>query len=137
MSVKILWYEINDENKILWKVNRGLYAYLGPENEILYIGKVNGTTVRQRFQPSAKPNLWNFIVNGLGHSYVSVIVGFVELPEGFRHSRQRLSDIESLLIYEIKPPGNVACRNTRISRPGLTVTCRGKWDYHRKKFLDN
>lgn len=136
MSVKIKWYWIDDETELLWSVNRGLYAYVSPKGEILYIGKVNGTTVRKRFQPSAKPSLWNFIVNGLGHNYVKVMVGLVELPLGSRHSRQLLSDIESLLIYEIKPPGNVACRNTRISRVGLSISCNGDWNYFRKKFFD-
>lgn len=137
MLVKVTWYEINDENKILWNLKRGLYIYLGPGDEILYIGKVDGTTVRKRFQPSAKPALWNFIVNDLGISEVRIIAGLVELPEGARHLRQRLSDIESLLICEVKPPGNIACRETRISRPGLSVFCCGDWSYYRSKFLDS
>jgi hypothetical protein len=136
MAVKITWYVIDDENKSLWQVNRGLYAYLSLENEILYIGKVNGTTVRRRFQPSAKPVLWDFIVNDLGHTHVKVIVGLIDLPQGSRHSKQLLSDIESLLIYEIKPPGNVACRDTRISRPGLSIICYRDLHYFRKKFRD-
>ena len=136
MTIKITWYEINDDNQVLWQVNRGLYAYLGPNNEVLYIGKVNGTTIRTRFQASAKPALWNFIVNDLGIDEVTILAGLVELPEGSKHSRQRLSDIESLLIYEIKPAGNIACRDSRICRPGLNILCRGDWRYHRRKFLD-
>lgn len=137
MLVKVTWYEINDENKILWKISRGLYGYLGPADKILYIGKVDGTTVRKRFQPSAKPELWDFFVNDLEISEVRIIAGLVELPKGSRHSRQLLSDIESLLICNIQPPGNIACRNTRISRPGLSVFCCGDWSYYKSKFLDS
>lgn len=136
MEVEIEWYVINDKNEHLWNVNRGLYAYLDDEDEILYIGKVDGTTVRKRFQPSAKPELWNFIVDDLELNYVTVVVGLVEFPEGFKHSRQKLADIESLLINSIKPCGNVSSRNTRISRPGLSVYCYGDWYYSEENFLD-
>lgn len=137
MSIKIRWYKIDEDNKILWRVNRGIYAYLSPYGEILYIGKVNGTTVRKRFQRSAKSRYWDFVENDLGHFETEVMVGIIEFPEGSRHSRQKLSDIESLLINKIQPSGNIACRSTRISRPGLTVTCCGNWHYTRKKFVDS
>lgn len=137
MRVRITWIRIEEGTKLLWTINRGLYAYLGPDGDILYIGKVNGSTVRKRFQLSAKPDLWNFIANDLGHAELEVIVGILELPEGARQSRQLLSDIESLLIHKIKPPGNIACRNTRIARPGLSIRCTGDWAYFRNAFFDS
>lgn len=136
MSIKITWYRIDEHNEFLWDVNRGLYAYLGAEDEFLYIGKVDGRTIRQRFQRSAKPHYWDFVEANLGYFETEVIVGIVELPQGSRHSRQLLSDIESLLINEIQPLGNIACRNTRISRPGLSFKCCGDWNYNKKTFTD-
>ena len=136
MSIKITWYRIDENNEFLWDVNRGLYAYLGTKDEFLYVGKVDGTTVRKRFQRSAKPHYWDFVENDLGYFETEVLVGIVKLPQGSKHSRQLLADIESLLINQIQPLGNIACRNTRISRPGLSIKCYGDWDYDKKTFID-
>lgn len=136
MQVQVSWFRIEDGTEILWKVNRGLYAYLTLDDEIIYIGKVSGKTVRQRFYLSAKPNLWSLVESNFGHTDVQVLVGIVDLPPGNRFSRQLLSDIESLLIYNIAPAGNKSCRNTRISRPGLSVKCGGYWPHFDKKFVD-
>lgn len=135
MLVKITWYKIDENNYYLWQVNRGLYIYKSKYDEILYIGKVDGTTVRQRAQPSAKPNVWNRIYNERGNIEFNVFVGLIELPKGNRLSRQLLVDIESLLIYEIQPVGNNACTKSRISRPGLYVKNFGNWS-HNRVFLD-
>ena len=80
--IKIEWKDVmTDEN--LWRINCGLYAYLAPDGqEILYIGKVDGTTVRQRWQRSAKPAFWGYIENDLGVNEHIVLVGLITLRKG-------------------------------------------------------
>jgi hypothetical protein len=133
---EIIWKRIRADRDPLWNVQRGVYAYTSDLGEILYIGKVHGTTVRRRTQPSAKPRLWNFLLDELGIYEFGVIVGLVQLEPGKKMSRFLLADIESLLINQIGPCGNISCRDTRISRPGLLVKCKGSWTYSQKTFRD-
>lgn len=54
-----------------------------------------------------------------------------------RLTRELLSDIESLLICEVKPWGNIQCQLSRIARPGLKVVCGSDWPLSIKVFSDN
>ena len=135
MFISVDWRIIEDDSLELWNVSRGLYCY-SVDDTILYIGKVDGTTVRQRWNRSAKASLWDFVENELGIFEHTTTVGLLRLPESRRFSSQILADVESLLISEIQPHGNVACKSTRISRPGVTVTCTGDWFYRQREFLD-
>lgn len=134
--IKIEWKDVmTDEN--LWRINRGLYAYLAPDGqEILYIGKVDGTTVRQRWQRSAKPAFWGYIENDLGVNEHIVLVGLITLEKGRHLTSQLIADIESLLIYKLGITGNIQSRKSRISRPGMIVTCSGSWPSKRRQFTD-
>jgi len=137
MQVTVFWSQLDNEGENpLWKANRGLYAYVGPYNEVLYIGKVDGTTVRQRWNRSGKEAFWNVLERKRGIFKHAVIFGEIELENGSRLTRELLADIESLLINRVQPWGNIQCVNTRIERPGLRVKCGGDWPLPRRNFRD-
>jgi hypothetical protein len=140
MSAVIVNWQQPDSDPRLWNVSRGLYAYLNlnkdEENEILYIGKVDGTTIRQRWCRSGKKGFWDALENERQIYTHSIIVGLFELPAGQRLSRELVTDVESLLINRLCPWGNIQCRNSRISRPGLKVYCKGDWPLQRNVFVD-
>jgi hypothetical protein len=136
MKVIIEWRFIRGDSDPLWKVERGLYAYIRDDSkEILYIGKVDGTTVRQRWQ--RKPDLWNYVEKELGIHKHAVIVGDIILDPNQRLTRELLADIESLLINQLRPSGNIQSRHSRISRPGLVVSFTGEWPLGKKRFFDD
>lgn len=115
-----------------------LYLYLDrSSNSILYLGKADRYTVRQRLRGSHKDAVFDHIVNSLGIRRLEVLVGQLCLPEGSRFSRQLLGDVEALLIHRLRPPCNI--QNTRsrpITRPGLSVACTGHWPAARARFID-
>jgi hypothetical protein len=83
----------------------------------------------------AKPEFWEYL-DQRGMDAHAVLVGDVELAPGRRLSRELLADIESLLIKRLRPAGNIQAIRSRISRPGLDVTCEGDWPHERRRFLD-
>src|SRR4051812_30954172 len=139
MQVTVNWQFIADDDDPQWRYNCGLYAYLDPADfEILYIGKVYGCTVRQRHSASDKGGLWDYL-NSLGIENHHVLVGTVALRPGSSPSRltgQMIADVESLLINQTQPRGNIQCRGSRIMRPGMRVTCAGAWPLEQRVFLD-
>lgn len=142
IEVTVNWQQPNgEENSWLWGVSRGLYAYLnldsGDDEEILYIGKVDGTTVRRRWNRSGKQGFWDSLEQERGIYSHGIIVGLIEVPAGRRLSRELITDIESLLINRLCPWGNIQCRNSRISRLGLTVKCEGVWPLGECLYVDN
>jgi hypothetical protein len=121
-----------------WDYNSALYAYLRPRSaEILYIGKADGRTIWQRLNDPDKNSLWHHLSKHYQVRGLRVIVA--EFETDMRITRQLVYDIETLLIYSIKPVGNEqATRSRNISRPGLVVLCRGKaWPYPQRKFRDD
>ncbi|MBI4248986.1 MAG: hypothetical protein HY611_05740 [Elusimicrobia bacterium] len=114
-----------------------MYAYSTADlREILYIGKVDGTTIRQRWNRQAKANFWNDLEKKRKIYKHSVFAGEAGLPPNARLSMELLADIESLLIKRIAPWGNIQSRTARISRPGLRVRCLGDWPLRKREFLD-
>lgn len=137
MLITVHWSPLDNEGESpLWFANRGLYAYVGPKNEMLYIGKVDGTTVRQRWNRSRKEAFWNDLERERGVFKTAVIFGEIELETGSRLTRELLADIESLLIKRVQPWGNIQSRNTRIRRPDLHVRCAGSWPLQKSQFYD-
>ena len=141
ITVTVNWQRVDhDDESGLWNVSRGLYAYLnldaGEGEEILYIGKVDGTTVRRRWNRSGKQGFWDSLERERGIHSHGVIVGLIGLPAGRRLSGELVGDVESLLINRLCPWGNIQCRVSRISRPGLTVKCVGDWPAERQIFVD-
>jgi hypothetical protein len=121
-----------------WDYDLALYAYLRPHSsEILYIGKANGRTIWQRLNDPDKEKLWRHLSQHYQVKGIRVIVA--EFETDLRITRQLVYDVESLLIYSIKPVGNEqAIRSRNISRPGLVVRCRGNaWPYPQWTFRDD
>jgi hypothetical protein len=134
MSIEIQWTTLLAESEE-WHHAHVLYAYLDPEtDEILYVGMAWRRTVRQRFTDRDKRSLFNFLFNERGVRGVKVLVGSVWMDG--RLTRQLLSNVESLLIKRLKPAGNVMCRTSRLSRPGMRLECFHEWPDERTRFVD-
>ncbi len=128
MDIEVCWAAIDGDDDATWDQTRVLYAYLAPgDQEILYIGKADGTTVRERWNWSAKKEFWMALERERGIKCPVVIVGEIYSDEDVRLTRELLADIESLLIIKEAPWGNVQSTQSRISRPGLRVECSGNW----------
>lgn len=142
IEVTINWQRVDEgDSSGLWNVSRGLYSYLnldaGDEEEILYVGKVDGTTVRKRWCRSGKEGFWGSLETERGIYSHGVIVGLIGLPARRRLSRELITDVESLLINRLCPWGNIQCRLSRTSRPGLTVRCVGDWPLGQHIYVDD
>jgi hypothetical protein len=136
MIVWISWCRLDRPGHPGWVENQGLYAYTCPDDpEILYIGKVDGTTVRQRWKQHRDDVLYALELRR-GISEVSVLFGDISLENRNGLTRELLADIESLLIVHVRPWGNIRSRRSRVSRPGLKVICEGEWPLERREFLD-
>lgn len=132
------WRFLGDDDDDGWDQLRCLYAYHAPRaSEVFYIGKAWGKTVYQRWLREAKEKFWNDLERDRGISSHRPAIGTVALLEGNRLSHALLCDIESLLIQQLQPWGNIQCRFTRIARPDLVVTCRGaSWRNQPRMFRD-
>lgn len=121
-----------------WTESRCLYAYLAPQHdEILYLGKAWGETVRGRWAHESKWDFWDDLETLRNIRAHRAIIGRVVLPPGRCLSHELLCDIESLLIFKLQPWGNIQCSVTRTSRPGSRVACVGDWPLRRSKFQDD
>ena len=141
MLVTVTWSEVQGDDDPQWTNNCGLYAYLTPDwQEILYIGKVDGCTVRRRWNAPDKTAFWRDLERKRQIFKHILIFGEIELDvtDVFtpRLTRQKIADIESLLIHEVQPWGNVAAKSSRISRTGMIVTCAGTWPLEERIYLD-
>jgi len=138
MKFSIEWHGITlSSSKADW--SNVLYAYVEPyEDTIVYIGKADRQTIRQRLSGTHKDKVWRDLAEA-GVDRYALLAGDVtsDADEIGRFTWQMLADIESLLIYRLKPIGNI--QNTRsrpISRPGMTVSCEGVWPHRRTEFRD-
>ena len=134
MGIKINWEKLGPQSEG-WNYRHVLYAYLDSrDNEIVYIGLAWHRTVHQRLKDTDKHDLFEFFRDELGIRSVTILVGDVEMDG--RLTRQLLSDVESLLIKRIKPAGNIMCRRSRITRPGMRLQCEKHWPHKRLRFID-
>jgi hypothetical protein len=134
-EVVLDWHRIKTKSDPHWFYTCAIYAYLAPRGrEVLYIGKADGCTVRRRWLE--KDSFWSDLERQRNIMSHDVIVAEVLAQVGCRLTRELLCDVESLLIWELKPWGNIQCRSTRIQRPGLVVSCRGAWPGARRRFRD-
>ncbi len=136
VDVEVEWALIASDDDPLWSWRRVLYAWTHPEShEIVYIGKADYRSVRQRFACPAKDGVWSHLSRCYGIDEVDVRVG--EIFTEARLTPQLLDDVESLLIYHLRPCCNVSCTSNRIQRPGLRVTCTADWPISRARFVDH
>jgi hypothetical protein len=137
LRVEIPWVQLRQDREPLWQANLCLYAYLHPERDwLLYIGKADLQTVRQRLHGDHKDALFDFFWERYGIDEVRVLQGDLVLEDGRHRSAQLLADVETLLIIRLQPPGNVANTRSRTFRPGLRVRCTGEWPFRRAGFHD-
>ncbi len=138
--LEIVWAELDDDDEA-WDEVRCLYAYIEPESdEVLYIGKAWGKTLRERLDAPDKDEVFARLKAAgydLNDDGVGVLIGRVTLEPGMRLTKELLKDIESLLIYEIEPEGNEQNIYSRGSwRSGLEVRCKGDWPHPLNTFVD-
>ena len=136
MNIEIKW-EYTGEGEESLGFSRVLYAYLHPgTSDILYIGKADHCTVKERLFGAHKEEIFEEMVRNFGITELHTIVGVLYVPENRRYSSELLADIESLLIVKVQPSYNIQSRKSRISRPGLEIRCIGEWPHVREHFVD-
>lgn len=139
MRINVRW-AILDDSDLRWEWTLALYAYLTPSfKEILYIGKSYDSTIRQRWLASDKQRFWSDLEHQRGiYEHVVIVGGITLIGERYtpRITSQKVADVESLLICQVQPWGNIACKKTRIERPGLVVKCTGAWPLRNKTYRD-
>src|SRR5439155_20708497 len=92
-----------DLNRAPWRWSRCLYAYLHPATQgVLYIGKADDLTVRQRFVSNFKRKFHDLYAR-LDILKFDVIAADIELTTGARVTRHWFDDLESLLIFRLQP----------------------------------
>ena len=137
MRVDLEWMVLRNGDPE-WGATRCVYAYADPDDgELLYIGKADGPSIRARWRCSDKQALRSFLRDGGQRTKIRVFAGFPDLPRNARLTRELLCDIESLLIYHLRPRGNIQAIHSRIRRPGLTVRCWSDWPHRRTLFVDD
>ena len=137
MRVEVEWKGL-EAGGSLWRDAHCLYAYVDADGErLLYVGKADFQTVRQRLGCRGKDDLFEYFRRGLRVDAFRVMHARPWLDEGRRLTSELLADVESLLILRLRPFGNVACTRSRISRPGLSVVCVGDWPFARRRFRDS
>lgn len=135
VDVSIKWLPVCALNDPLWSFRGVLYAICRPRTcRILYIGKADYSSVRERFRCRSKDLLWNFLESEYGVSGTTLRVGGISTD--LRLTTELLSDVESLLIGQVQPVGNIQAMSSRTSRPGLRVSCTGDWPHRKKLFID-
>ena len=137
LPIVVDWTGLKSHWNPLWLASLCLYAYGHVRVPILYIGKCGCTsTVDSRWNCAHKDDLFDFFEDEYGIRKVAILHGKIIVPAGRRLSPELIRDIESLLIYRLCPPGNIACTRSRTRRPGLRVKCTGHWPLKRDWFWD-
>ncbi|SRR6266508_3767621 len=135
MLVEVEWTHLHIKRHPLWEGQFCLYVYLHPTSPwLLYIGKADYSTVRQRMYGDHKAQLWADLEGAYAVEDVRVMHGAL-VVDG-RRSSELLSDVESLLIKRLQPFGNIQSTRSRIPRPGMRVHCLGDWPFKRWRFHD-
>lgn len=129
MNVNIDWHRISGDRDPLWDKSRALYAYFRGK-KLLYIGKAEEKTIRQRYTATDKKKLYDWLTERHEMSVDSfeVLVGVPQAEAGYRVTYRVLRDLEALLIYRLRPIGNIrGIMSSQIWRPGMKVFCNGAW----------
>lgn len=136
MEVEVNWKYVEDGTEEL-DFCRVLYAYIHPDGEdILYIGKADKCSVRERLDGRHKEEIFKYFEDELELQEMGLLVGELLLPEQRNYSSELLTDVESLLINKLDPCANISSTKTRISRPRLSVLCIGEWPDEEYEFFD-
>lgn len=140
MDIEVNWERIRGSRDPNWDQSRCLYAYCGPTSpHIHYIGMTYDMDIAGRWHGEHKDGVFERMYRSAGLSEIDVVVlsGYIDLEPGRNLSEQLLCDIESLLIHELQPCGNVRSTRTRNrGRRDMTVMCTGDWPITQKEFQD-
>lgn len=137
MRVDVRWRRLREPSEDGgWQQQCALYAFYSPVEELMYLGKADFCSIAERSTPSAKRSILDRYVQETDHKEFIPAIGELELSDRHRFSSLLLSDVESLLINQLKPLLNTQCMTTRISRPGLVVCCQGYWPSEQNWFYD-
>jgi hypothetical protein len=132
--IEVLWSELDDDADPLWSGQYCLYAYLHARRDwLLYLGKANFASVRNRLGGAKKAQLFADIDLRYGTDGVRVLHGKLLLERGSRLTSELLADVESLLVLRLAPFGNTQSLKSD-SRSGLRVHCVGDWPFNRFRF---
>ena len=124
MLVNVEWGSHAD----LLHERRALYLIAHPRRwEPIYIGKADGTSVRERQVASDKLRMFRDLERQRGVYEHRLLVGLIDTAH--RLTRELMADVESLLIMGLQPWGNIHSTRTRIARPGLRVRNHGIWHW--------
>jgi hypothetical protein len=125
----------DDEGLDAWK---SLYAFVIPtKRKIVYIGKAERASVAERLRCPKKDGMWER-VSPFGIEKCEVLLGELALPQNRRLTEELLSDVESLLIWEEQPIGNVQNMSSRpTTRAGMRVACVGRWPGKARNYVDD
>lgn len=127
-DIEIAWRNLRLGDDPYWASQRCLYAYVAPDcQEILYIGKAWGCTVRERWNRAAKESFWDGLERERRIFHHMTLQGDLQLNYSGRLSSQLLLDVETLLINAVQPWGNKQAKTNRIRRPRMNVRCTGAW----------
>src|SRR4051794_2577481 len=120
MQVIVEWTRLTLDDP-RWDCRGCLYAYVDfRSGKLLYVGKADSSSVYQRTRGRHKRDIFRFLDQEYGGGEPGVIQGELGLDAGRRFSSQLLGDVESLLIYRLKPPANISGTQTRsFCRPGM------------------
>lgn len=134
MDVSINWVAVNEEDDEM-DDSGVLYAYLhGDTGELLYVGKSDSSTVRERLYGEHKDEMFEWLDDNYDMESFGLLVGYLDLPSGRRQTSQLLGEVESLLIYCLQPPANVANKQSHSARQDLVVHCIGDWQQNESDF---
>lgn len=137
MKIEVHWQYADDESDEILLRRKVLYAYTdGLGEEIVYIGKADASSVKERLNGKHKSTIFKHMETNLKFKKYGISVGTFELPAGKRLSSELISDVESLLIYSLKPVENIQSISGGISRPGMEVFCDGDWPCDYNHFID-
>src|SRR6266566_6036038 len=76
LRVEIPWVALEDDRDPEWSANFCLYAYLHPDRDwLLYVGKADHQTVRQRLHGDHKADVFDFFDREYGVEQVRVLQG--------------------------------------------------------------
>jgi len=97
------WRDVNDGSgrwDHRWDYSLALYAIIHPRtDEILYLGKADGRTVRARWNVADKHDcMWRRIEEERRIFKHGFLVAEFQMPDAMRLTRQVVCDIESMLI---------------------------------------
>jgi hypothetical protein len=136
-TVTLHWRELKPGDE-MFEWSGCLYALFHPvADTLLYIGMAGCSTVRQRLLCPSKDRMWQYIEREHGVAICRTFVAYVELKKNKRLSLPLLRSIEGQLIQALDPCANIQGTQSRRSRPGLCVRCKGDWLVPAQYFFDN